>query len=222
MCDPDNQQAQRPTLWTYDARNQMLSKALPGHNPNSMVGDADYDLRLFSYDLVGRPAVFTDQAGDTVAHTFDLAGRLIQRDYQAFGQHSASCSPASCSPLTCRFLLTKLGFVPLNATDVPKDSMVAVESSGHSQPKVTMSTGDEEIQTAIERRQRCAKRMHGNRTPGERLEAFVRLQQASFHVLQSSPDGYRHFLRRNFHARRAEIIDGQWKPVALARRAQLP
>ncbi|MDY0165200.1 MAG: hypothetical protein RBS80_01565 [Thermoguttaceae bacterium] len=85
-----------------------------------------------------------------------------------------------------------------------------------------MSADSEEIQAAIDRRQRCAAQMQGNRTPGERLEAFVRLQQASFQVLQSSPDGYRHFLRRNFYARRAEIIDGQWKPVALTRRAQLP
>lgn len=34
----------------------------------------------FAYDLVGRPGVFTDQKGDTVTHSFDMAGRLVGRD----------------------------------------------------------------------------------------------------------------------------------------------
>jgi len=58
-----------------------------------------------------------------------------------------------------------------------------------------MSADSEEIRAAIDRRARYAERMHGSRTPDERRDAFVRLQQASFHMLQSSPDGYRHFLR---------------------------
>ncbi len=43
LTDADNQATYRPTAWTYDARNLKLTEALPGHNPASQIGDADYD-----------------------------------------------------------------------------------------------------------------------------------------------------------------------------------
>ncbi len=82
LTDGDNQQADHPTIWTYNLRNQKTSEALPGHDPASSVGYADYDKKNFAYDLVGRPGVFYDQLGDTVTHTFDMANRLTQRDYR--------------------------------------------------------------------------------------------------------------------------------------------
>ena len=82
LTDADNQAGNKPTIWTYNTRNQKLTVAYPGHNPASAVGDSDYDKKVFTYDDVGRPAVFYDQLGDTVAHTFDLAGRLLKRDYR--------------------------------------------------------------------------------------------------------------------------------------------
>jgi RHS repeat-associated protein len=82
LCDADNQAANKPTVWTYDARNMKLTEAYPGHNPASQVGGADYDQKIFGYDLAGRPATFADQQGDTVTHGFDMAGRLVQRDYR--------------------------------------------------------------------------------------------------------------------------------------------
>jgi hypothetical protein len=95
-------------------------------------------------------------------------------------------------------------------------------SKGINMQPTNMQPTNDEIQAAIDRRTRYARRVRARRTPDERIEAFVRLQRAAFQLLESSPDGYRHFLRRNFHARRAEVVDGQWKPLEPARRALLP
>lgn len=83
LCDADNQQANKPTVWTYDVRNQKLTETYPDHAPGSEIGNQGYDRKLFTYDLAKQPATFTDQQGDTVTHTFDLAGRLLQRDYRS-------------------------------------------------------------------------------------------------------------------------------------------
>ena len=85
-----------------------------------------------------------------------------------------------------------------------------------------MPTDSETSRVPIGIRTRHMRRVRENRSPGERLADFVKLQQASFRVLRKSPRGYRHFLRRNLVARRAEVIDGVWRPVSAARRAQQP
>lgn len=83
LCDADNQgPPQKATVWTYDVRNLKVTEAYPGHNPASQIGDADYDKKLFGYDLAGRPDLFTDQQGDTVRHGFDMANRIVRRDYR--------------------------------------------------------------------------------------------------------------------------------------------
>jgi len=83
-----------------------------------------------------------------------------------------------------------------------------------------MQSDSERIEEAINIRERYARRMRENRSPGERLAAFKKLQQASFRVLRASPRGYRHFLERNLHSRRVEVIDGEWRPVAPDRRSR--
>ena len=92
LTDAENQSPYKPTAWTYDARNLKLSEALPGHNPASQIGDADYDLKQFTYDLAGRMDVATDQKGNNVTHLYDLASRLLQRDYRLFNQTAISDS----------------------------------------------------------------------------------------------------------------------------------
>ena len=94
LADADNQATYAPTCWTYDARNLKLSEALPGHNSTSQIGDADYDLKQFTYDLAGRVDVATDQKGNNVTHLYDLASRLLQRDYRLFNQTAISDSDA--------------------------------------------------------------------------------------------------------------------------------
>jgi hypothetical protein len=46
-------------------------------------------------------------------------------------------------------------------------------------------------------RQKLAARM----TPEQRMRAMARLQEAMWETFRRSPDGYAHFLRRNFKAR---------------------
>ena len=85
-----------------------------------------------------------------------------------------------------------------------------------------MPTDSESIDAALGIRTRYLRQMRENRTAGQRLAEFAKLQQASFRVLRQSPHGYQHFFRRNLESRRAEVIDGVWRPVSPARRAQQP
>mgnify|MGYP001103940479 CR=1 FL=1 len=85
-----------------------------------------------------------------------------------------------------------------------------------------MATDSDSIHVAIDIRTRYMRHLRENRTADQRLADFAKLQQASFRVLRESPRGYQHFLRRNLNARRAEVIDGVWRPVSPARRAQQP
>ena len=83
-----------------------------------------------------------------------------------------------------------------------------------------MATDSESIHVAIDIRTRYLRHMREQRSASQRLADFAKLQQASFRVLLASPHGYRHFLRRNLASRRAEVLDGMWRPVSPARRAR--
>ena len=78
------------------------------------------------------------------------------------------------------------------------------------------------IEDALAKRGRQLRARLQYDSPEERIERFRALQQASFAVLQSSPHGYQHFLRRNYHLRRSEVVDGQWQPVSTDRHPPLP
>jgi hypothetical protein len=84
-----------------------------------------------------------------------------------------------------------------------------------------MPSDSESIRAAIDVHARHRRR-RDRRAASDRLADFAKLQQASFDVLCASPAGFSHFLRRNFHSRRVEAIDGQWQPVSLARRSYPP
>lgn len=85
-----------------------------------------------------------------------------------------------------------------------------------------MPTDSESIQATLEIRMRYMRHVRENRTAGERLAEFAKLQRASFRVLCQSPRGFQHYVRRNMASRRAEVSDGVWRPVSPARRAQQP
>jgi hypothetical protein len=85
-----------------------------------------------------------------------------------------------------------------------------------------MATDGDSIERAIDIRTRYQRQRWENRTADERLAEMAKLQQVSFRVLRESPSGYQHFLRRNMASRRAEVIDGVWRPVSPARRALHP
>ena len=58
-----------------------LTETYPDHAPTAT--PPVNDQKTFTYDLAGRPAVFTDQQGDTVTHAFDAANRLLSRAYHS-------------------------------------------------------------------------------------------------------------------------------------------
>lgn len=82
-----------------------------------------------------------------------------------------------------------------------------------------MATGDEEISAAIERRRRFARRMRSGESPEQHLARFLQLQRKLLELVQASPGGGLHFVRRNLQSRRVEEIDGEWRPVSPDRRA---
>lgn len=45
------------------------------------------------------------------------------------------------------------------------------------------------------------------KTPRERMQEMARLQQAAWEALRLSPEGYAHFLRRNFKKRAIPVRD---------------
>ncbi len=75
---------------------------------------------------------------------------------------------------------------------------------------------------AMSLRTKYTNRVHGERSPEQRLGQFTKLQQASFDVLLASPVGYQNYLRRNLLSRRIEVVDGEYQPVSSDRRAQQP
>lgn len=83
-----------------------------------------------------------------------------------------------------------------------------------------MPSDSQSIRAAIDIRTRYMRRVRENRSAGDRLADFAKLQEASLGVLRASPRGYRHFLARNLHSRRVQVINGEWKPVSPARRAE--
>lgn len=79
------------TTYEYDPRNLRMAKLMPGHNTSSVVGDSDYDRAEMTYDAMRRLLLKTDQQGDTCVYTYDLASRLLTRDYR---------TAANSTPLT--------------------------------------------------------------------------------------------------------------------------
>ena len=49
------------------------------------------------------------------------------------------------------------------------------------------------------------RKLELRKTPAERMREFRRLQETSWEALRRSPQGYAHFLRRNFKARAIDV-----------------
>ena len=69
------------TFYTFDSRNLQTEVQYPDHVIGSTVGTGDYGLTFVSYDALGRKSVTTDQLGDTVTYSYDLASRMTERSY---------------------------------------------------------------------------------------------------------------------------------------------
>lgn len=77
-----------------------------------------------------------------------------------------------------------------------------------------MQPSPAEIEELLRRREAVQRRAMAELSPSERLARMVELQVEAWRMLQASPEGMRHFLRRNYRSRRAEVIDGRWQPVS--------
>ncbi|MFN8741018.1 MAG: hypothetical protein ACK5YR_13905, partial [Pirellula sp.] len=69
------------TSYTYNARGNKLTETYPDHTGGSP-GASTYGIVTFVYDNAGRVLRKQDQLGDTVTHTYDLAGRMTTRAYR--------------------------------------------------------------------------------------------------------------------------------------------
>ncbi|NIL97289.1 MAG: hypothetical protein GTO76_06510 [Planctomycetales bacterium] len=88
--------------------------------------------------------------------------------------------------------------------------------------KRQMSKHDVSIEQLLAKRARHLRGAAQRDSPHQRMKRFGELQRSSFLLLRSSPHGYQHFLHRNYRSRRAEVVDGQWRPVSADRRAVSP
>jgi hypothetical protein len=68
----------------------------------------------------------------------------------------------------------------------------------------------DDIREQLAIRDRFRRKLALRKTPEERLRDMARLQERMWGTMKSSPDGYLHFLRRNFKARAIDVnkLDG--------------
>jgi len=63
----------------------------------------------------------------------------------------------------------------------------------------------ESLEEQLARRDRFLRHQRLSETPAERMRAMAALQEATWNQLLRSPNGYAHFLRRNFKARAIDV-----------------
>jgi hypothetical protein len=64
---------------------------------------------------------------------------------------------------------------------------------------------DAEIAEQLAIRDRFRRKMAARETYSQRMAKMAELQEATWKVLQASPTGWAHFLRRNFKARAIDV-----------------
>jgi YD repeat-containing protein len=70
------------TSYIYNTRGEKIKETHPDHVNGSAVGTSGYGIVEFLFDEAGRLKRKTDQAGDTCTFNYDLAGRMLQRNYR--------------------------------------------------------------------------------------------------------------------------------------------
>ncbi|MEP3480457.1 MAG: RHS repeat-associated core domain-containing protein [Fuerstiella sp.] len=73
------------TLFHYNDLGDLATVQYPDHILNSNPPSDNFGRVLLDYDATRRRVSRTEQSGDQVTHTFDLAGRLESRTYTVFG-----------------------------------------------------------------------------------------------------------------------------------------
>lgn len=70
------------TTYAYNGRNLKTEIVYPDHNPGTSAGDSGYGIVKYAYDAKRRTTLITDQQGVTQTHNYDMAHRLLSRDYR--------------------------------------------------------------------------------------------------------------------------------------------
>ena len=69
------------TAYEYNSRGLKFRTTYPDHT-GGVPGDSSYGIVDLEFDAAGRLSRKTDQAGDTITYNYDMANRLLQRDYR--------------------------------------------------------------------------------------------------------------------------------------------
>lgn len=80
-----------------------------------------------------------------------------------------------------------------------------------------MSIDQNELQSQLAHRRRHLRIIASQESGEDRLRRFVVLQSNAMKLLGLSPQGLQSFKRRNYHSRRARVVDGVWQPVSTDR-----
>lgn len=72
----------KKTQYLWNSRDLKFQCQYPDHVDGTNPGDQDYGITKLSYDAARRVLVTTDQLGDTCERNFDLANRLLARNYR--------------------------------------------------------------------------------------------------------------------------------------------
>ena len=78
LTDAENQ----TTAYVYDDYARQIATIWPDHVSGSNAGDIGYGITRQAYDELNRLIRKTDQLGDTISFVYDVAGRLLARDYR--------------------------------------------------------------------------------------------------------------------------------------------
>ena len=78
LTDAENQ----TTAYVYDDYARQVTTIWPDHIAGSNAGDIGYGITRQAYDELNRLIRKTDQLGDTINFVYDVAGRLLARDYR--------------------------------------------------------------------------------------------------------------------------------------------
>jgi hypothetical protein len=69
----------------------------------------------------------------------------------------------------------------------------------------------DDIAEQLARRDRVRRHMAMQKTPEQRMADMDRMQKQAWAVMRSNPEGYAHFLRRNYKARAIDVPDSYKK-----------
>ena len=94
MTDAENQ----TTSYEYDPLGRRTKIVWPDHVTGQNPGDANCGFTTTAYDAAGRAVLKQDQLGETIALVYDMAGRMLTREYRSLANSPVGWTPSSVVP----------------------------------------------------------------------------------------------------------------------------